>query len=172
MLSWVTPPGGSPYTLTLPAGTKDQFEKAIALVPPAKREWWRAYRLEADDTLPAVAARFHVSLTALRAANQLPTDDPPAPGTHLLVPLGVSSESSLLRVHERSVLRARLYRVKPGDTLELVADRFDVTPYQIRHWNHLQGSTLTAGRNLTVFVPTPVRSSTGSHSRQSKHRKR
>jgi len=173
LLSWVTPPSESSYTLTLPAGTKDQFEKGIAAVPPSKREWWRAYRLEASDTLPQVASRFHVPVASLRAANRLPTDDPPAAGTHLLVPLGPTSENSLLRVHERSVLRAHLYRVRPGDTLELVADRFDVTPYQIRHWNHMQGSALTAGRNLTVFVATPLRSSVRSHAKRSglKHRK-
>jgi membrane-bound lytic murein transglycosylase D len=172
MLGWVTPPGESSFTLTLPAGTKDQFEEAITAVPASKREWWRAYRLEASDSLAGVASRFHTSLAALRAANQLLNDDPPQPGTHLLVPLGPTSESSLLRVHERSVLKARLYRVKPGDTLELVADRFDVTPYQIRHWNHMSGSALTAGRSLTVFVPTPVRSSPGSHTRHSKSKRK
>ena len=172
MLGWVTPPGDSSYTLTLPAGTKDQFEKSVALIPAAKREWWRAYRLEATDTLPEVAARFHVSPAALRAANQLSDNDPPAPGTHLLVPLGPTSENSLLRVHEKSVLRAHLYKVRPGDTLELVADRFDVTPYQIRHWNHLQGSALTAGRSLTVFVSTPVRSSGRAHGKRPVARRR
>lgn len=172
MLGWVTPPEESTYILTLPAGTKDQFEKGIAAVPPAKREWWRAYRLETADTLPEVAGKFHVSVATLRAANRLSNDDPPDPGTHLIVPLGPTSQGSLLRIHERSVLRARLYRVRPGDTLELVADRFDVTPYQIRHWNHLQGSKLTAGRSLTVFVPTPVRSSGRAPSRRSSSKRR
>jgi LysM repeat protein len=56
--------------------------------------------------------------------------------------------------------------VKPGDTLELVADHFDVTPYQIRHWNHLRGPKLTAGRLLVVYVSAPAR----SYSRTTKRR--
>jgi len=166
LLSWSTPPHEPRFTLNLPAGTKEQFEKAIAAVPPDRREWWRAYRLEPGETLSNVASRFHVTLASLQAANRLSSDDPPEPGTHLLVPLGPTSEASLMRVHERQVFRARVYRVKPGDTLEMVADRFDVTPYQIRHWNHLTGSKLAAGRNLTVYVPSPARSSHGASSRR------
>ena len=44
------------------------------------------------------------------------------------------------------------YRVRAGDTLELVADRFDVTPYQIRQWNHLGTSSFLPGRTLKVYV--------------------
>lgn len=166
LLTWVTPPDASGFTLNLPAGTKAQFEQAITAVPPDRREWWRAYRMEPGDTLASVARKFRVSTATLAEANHLSSGDAPDAGAHLLVPLGRASEASLVRVHERQVLRARRYRVRPGDTLELVADHFDVTPYQIRHWNHLRGSTLTAGRSLTVFVPVPVRSSAGPHSRR------
>ncbi|HEY6291155.1 MAG TPA: transglycosylase SLT domain-containing protein [Terriglobia bacterium] len=166
MLSWATPPNEPGFALNLPSGTKDQFEKAIAAVPANRREWWRAYRLEPGETLSGLASRFHVTLASLREANQLSSDDPPEAGTHLLVPLGPTNEASLLRVHEKQVFRARQYRVKAGDTLEMVADRFDVTPYQIRHWNHMRGSTLAAGRSLTVYVPTPVRSSHSPHARR------
>jgi len=164
LLSWATPPHESSFTLNLPAGTKDQFEKAIAAVPPDRREWWRAYRLEPGETLSSVASRFHVTLASLREANRLSSEDPPEPGAHLLVPLGPTSEASLMRVHERQIFRARVYRVKPGDTLEMVADRFDVTPYQIRHWNHLTTSKLAAGRSLTVYVSAPARSSQSTRS--------
>jgi membrane-bound lytic murein transglycosylase D len=50
--------------------------------------------------------------------------------------------------------------VKAGDTLERIADRFDVTPYQLRRWNKLQTSRLVAGKRLRIYVATgAVRSS-------------
>ncbi|HXJ94490.1 MAG TPA: transglycosylase SLT domain-containing protein [Terriglobia bacterium] len=156
MLTWITPPNDSNFTLNLPAGTKDQFEKTIAAIPPDRREWWRAYRVEPGETLASVAHKFHVSTVSLRDVNRVTDNSELDAGSHVLVPLSPVSEASLVRVHERQVLRARQYRVKPGDTIELVADRFDVTPYQIRHWNHLKGSKLTAGRSLVVFVPAPA----------------
>jgi len=156
MLTWITPPNDPNFTLNLPAGTKDQFEKAIAAIPPDRREWWRAYRVEPGETLATVAHKFHVSTVSLTEVNRVSDGSELDAGSHVLVPLGPVSEASLVRVHERQVLRARQYKVKPGDTIELVADRFDVTPYQIRHWNHLKGSKLTAGRSLVVFVPAPA----------------
>jgi membrane-bound lytic murein transglycosylase D len=157
MLTWITPPNDPNFTLNLPAGTKGEFEKAIAAVPPGRREWWRAYRVEPGETLASVARKFHVSTVSLTEANRATDGSEPDAGSRLLVPLGPASEASLVRVHERQVLRARQYKVKPGDTLELVADRFDVTPYQLRHWNHLiSGTKLTAGRSLVVYVPVPA----------------
>ena len=153
MLTWVTPPNDPDFRLNLPAGTRETFEKALVAIPADRREWWRAYKVESGETLAAVARKFHVSEASLSGANQLSTVDEVAPGTHLVIPLSPSSQASLVRVHEHYVLRAKRYRVKPGDTLELVADRFDVTPYQIRHWNHLHGNRLIAGAGITVFVP-------------------
>ena len=48
-------------------------------------------------------------------------------------------------------LRRINYRVRSGDTLELLADRFDVTTYQIRKWNHLKSQGLVAGKTLVVY---------------------
>jgi membrane-bound lytic murein transglycosylase D len=175
MLTWVTPPNDPAFTLNLPAGTKDVYEKAIAAIPQGQREWWRAYRVESGETVAAVARKFHVSESTLSETNHLSAGSEVEPGVHLVIPVSPSSQASLVRVHEHYVLRAKQYRVKPGDTLELVADRFDVTPYQIRHWNHLPGGRLTAGSSLTVFVPTAAPAGRSGRSRSghtgSKHKK-
>lgn len=170
MLTWVTPPDDPSFTLNLPGGTKDLYEKAIAAIPADRREWWRAYRVESGETVATVARKFHVTEGKLKEVNQLSNGTLDA-GSHLLVPLAPSSQASLVRVHEHYVLRAKQYRVRPGDTLELVADRFDVTPYQIRHWNRMRGSRLTAGSSLIVFVPTAATSVRRSSRSSAKHRK-
>jgi peptidoglycan lytic transglycosylase D len=173
MLTWVTPPNESSFVLDLPAGTKEQYEKSVAMIPPARREWWRAYRPGSDDTLATVARKFHLTVASLAEANHLTSGAPLEAGSHLVVPLGPASEASLVRVHERGLRRAEQYRVRRGDTLELVADRFDVTPYDLRRWNHLSSSALSAGRSLVVYVPKAGRSSGERHpSGSTEHRDR
>jgi membrane-bound lytic murein transglycosylase D len=163
MLTWVTPPNDPDFRLHLPAGTRDLYEREIALIPPDRREWWRAYKVESGETLASVARKFHISEASLSSVNGLSVDRLDA-GARVVIPLSPSTQASLVRVHEHYVLRAKQYRVKPGDTLELVADRFDVTPYQIRHWNRLHGSGLVAGSSLTVFVPEAAPARRSSHS--------
>jgi len=155
---WTTPPNDPQFVLRLPAGTKDLYEQAIASVPPDLRLWWRAHKVEAGETVESVAKKFHVSPAALAQVNQIQKDIPPELGARLLVPLPPGDGSSLTRVRSRAPLRRYSYRVRAGDTMELIADRFDVTPYQIRRWNHLTNQRLISGKILTVYAPAPTSS--------------
>ncbi len=152
LLRWTTPANDPQFVLSLPPDTKELYEQRIASIPAAKRVWWRAHKVEEGETLSSLARKYHVSRVALAEANQLSGDGPLAPGAHLVLPMLPGKESSLARGRERGPLRLVHYRVKPGDTLELVADRFDVTPYQIRRWNGLKSSGLSAGKPLRLYV--------------------
>ena len=170
LLRWTTPPSGSPFTLMLPQGTKDLFEQRIAAIPEDKRIWWRAYKVEEGETVSSIAKKLRVSPVALRQANRLNDDSTLEQGARLVVPLAPGSESSLARVHEKTGPRHVVqYRVRAGDTLDLIADRFDVTPYEIRHWNGLRTSRLTAGKPLRIFAAGGNRSVSGkSHGKRRK----
>ena len=152
LLRWTTPPNNPQFVLNLPKGTKDQFEQRVAAIPEDKRIWWRAYKVEEGETLSSIAKKLHVSPVALRQANRLDNESALEQGSHLLVPLAPGKESSLARVHEAGPRYAVKYRVRPGDTLEFIADRYDVTPYQIRRWNNLKSSKLTPGAPLRIYV--------------------
>ncbi|MGI4761430.1 MAG: LysM peptidoglycan-binding domain-containing protein [Janthinobacterium lividum] len=48
------------------------------------------------------------------------------------------------------------YTVRRGQTLATVAEKFEVSPAQLRRWNELpKHATLRPGRDLVVFVPLP-----------------
>lgn len=144
-----TPEDDPNYMLNLPKGTKDIFEKEIALVPAASRLWWRAARLTGGETITEVASQYHVTTTAIVQANQLAPGDPLAPDAPVLIPLArprIVEEAGV-----RWVRRPYYYRVRPGDNIDLIADHFDVSPYQIRRWNHLRSSRLARGRRLLVY---------------------
>ena len=152
LLRWTTPANDPDFVLNLPPVTKETYERSIASILPRDRIWWRAHKVEEGEMLSAIARKFHISTVALAQANQVSRDTPLEAGTRLYLPFSPGTESSLARVHERAFRRAVRYRVRPGDTLELIADRFDVTPYQIRRWNHLTSSKLVAGKSLRVYM--------------------
>jgi membrane-bound lytic murein transglycosylase D len=108
--------------------------------------------VEEGETLSTIARKFRISPVALAEANQLSQDAPLEQGSRLVLPLSPGKESSLARVRERMPRRAIRYRIRSGDTVELIADRFDVTPYQVRRWNNLKSSNLVAGKSLRLFV--------------------
>jgi len=162
LLRWTTPANDPEFALRLPAGTKETYEQAIALIPPDKRIWWRAHKVAEGETLASVARQFRVSTVALAGANNLLPGAALEGGSRLLLPLAPGSEASLARVRERGPRRPIRYRVKAGDTLDRIADRFDVTPYQIRRWNKLQSSKLVAGRSLRIYVAARAHSTSRS----------
>ncbi len=152
LLRWTTPANNPEFVLNLPSGTKDTFEKAIASVPSEKRIWWRTHKVEGGETLASVASKYRLSASTLAKANEMDRGTELEEGTRLLLPMPPGSEASLVRVHERGVRRLRYYKVRPGDTLDLIADKFDVSAYQIRQWNHLKSSKLAAGNTLRVYA--------------------
>lgn len=152
LLRWTTPANDPQFVLNLPPGTKEQYERAIASIPADKRIWWRAHKVEEGETLAGLAKKYRISRVALAHVNQIKGDTPLEEGAHVVLPMAPGRESSLVRVRQRGPLHAVGYRVRPGDTLELIADRFDVTPYQIRHWNWMKTSTLVPGKTLRLYV--------------------
>jgi membrane-bound lytic murein transglycosylase D len=166
---WTTPANQPEFTLNLPSGTKGDYEKAIAAIPPERRMWWRAHRVEEGETLAAIARKYRISIAALAQANQIQPITPLIQGVKLVVPLAPGGEWSLARVRESGARRALRYPVQGGDTLELIADRFEVTPYQIRRWNSLRSSQLVPGKTLLVYAPASSRAN--SSPRRIKSRK-
>ena len=144
LLRGATPPDQT-FNLHLPAGTKDLFEKRIAGIPVDKRRYWRYHVLTPGETLAQVARSYHVSLSAIRDVNELTSAD-------------VNDvDAVVLPLSPRSASRTTtLYRVRRGDTLITIADRFGVTVEQLRRWNHLRGSEVRAGSRLHVAEPAHV----------------
>ncbi|MBZ5565589.1 MAG: transglycosylase SLT domain-containing protein [Acidobacteriia bacterium] len=167
LLRWTTPANDPNFVLNLPTGTKDLYDQKIASIPPDRRIWWQAHKVEEGETLASIARKFRISPVALAEVNQISRDTMLEAGDNLVLPLTPGRESSLVRVRERGPRRLIYYRVRAGDTLDLIADRYDTTPYQIRRWNKMRGSRLTAGKSLRLYV-----AGRGSSSRSARSRRR
>lgn len=162
LLRWSTPPNVPEFVLNLPAGTKELFEEAIAAVPPEQRLWWRAHHLAEGETLAEIARKFRVSEAALLKANGLGGEAALEAGTRLLIPLGPGRSGALIRTGGGGPRVAYRYRIRSGDTLSTIAERFGVTAQEIRRWNGLSGSRIFAGDTLELYVAPDVARGGGS----------
>ena len=158
LLRQTTPREGK-FELHLPAGTKDQYETAIASVPVDMRLWWRYRTVHSGDTLASLSREYRVPAKSIAAANHLEGTElevdsqvviPIAPGKH---PAGE------VATYARRITR---YKVHKGDTVESVAENFGVSPKMLRQWNGIRGSSLAGRRILALHLPVTPSSEVAS----------
>ena len=146
----LTTPRAGRFELRLPAGTEDEYQTAIASIPPDMRLWWRYATVHPGDTLASLARNYHTTAKSIATANHLEDTEletnaklviPVAPGKHPL-----SDNATYAR-------RITRYKVHAGDTVESVADNFGVSPQMLRRWNGLHGDSLRGRRVLALHLP-------------------
>jgi len=121
---------------------------------------WQTYTLKKNESPDAVAAKFGITLAHLREINGINRHNALRPGRSLLVPMNEeASASNLMETWNNAEFQAPddlyssriVYRVKDGDTLNLIARRHRVTVAALREWNHLSGNVVRAGQRLTIY---------------------
>jgi membrane-bound lytic murein transglycosylase D len=144
LLRTVTP-NESSFELKLPAGLGNKFEENIQQIPEDKWTSWRLHMTEDGETLSDIAHHYRVTLSELETANHLEPRAIVPDGFLLTIP--TPPPPAHLLVH---------YRVQRGDTLAGIADRFDVTVEQLKHWNHIYGSHVPRGTRLRIHAGAPA----------------
>jgi membrane-bound lytic murein transglycosylase D len=136
------------------------------------------YTVEKGDTLYSVARRFGVSVKALCGQNDLAEDTKLRAGRTLLVHVSEHEQDQVVDTPGRDIIkpksskkimaarsgkskktyagkpRARYHRVRRGDTLWNIAQKYNITPADIRVWNNMQRDTILPGTRLKVRAST------------------
>jgi peptidoglycan DL-endopeptidase LytE len=123
---------------------------AISLSTAAVSPWAAAaastYTVRSGDTLFAIALRYHSTVAALQAANGL-HGSLIRPGERLVLPGSVPTASS-------RTARPDVYRVRAGDTLSGIAQRFGVSLASLYRLNGLDSqSILHVGQRIRIVAP-------------------
>jgi membrane-bound lytic murein transglycosylase D len=144
-----TTPKDQAFDLHLPEGTRDKYETAIAAVPKDKRVSWRYHKVQAGETLAAIAKKYHTTERAISQVNGL-KDNELIADSRLVIPItGAESDPSKIRYSRY----ASHYKTHTGDTVLTVAEDFGVAPERLRRWNRLKGNELRRGRLLVIYKP-------------------
>jgi membrane-bound lytic murein transglycosylase D len=140
-------PNDPDFELRLPVGATEKFNANIQQVPPDEWTSWRLHEVEKGETMSDIARHYGVSLASLESANHLDSGATVLEGSWLNVP---TAPPPARLVH---------YRVQRGDTLDAIADRFDVTVSEIKRWNHIHTEHVPRGTRLRIYAGgEPLRS--------------
>ena len=144
-----TTPKDQAYDLRIPAGSREMYETAITSIPEDKRVAWRYHKVQAGDSLTAVAHKYHTTEKAIAQANNLEGTTLTAE-TKLVIPISASAAGSGKIAYSRYPSR---YKAHTGDTVQSVAEDFGVSADRLRRWNRLKGNELHRGRVILVYKP-------------------
>ena len=155
----MTTPRDMPFDLHIPVGMSDVFASRIKQIPEDKRTSWRFHVVRDGETLSGIATEFHTRASEIAETNDLTATDAVNAGDELVVPVATVATSHPQR-----------YKVRRGDTVITVADRFGVSVEQLRRWNHLSSNAVRTGHVLRVSEPVKLAPRTRLRSSSSRRR--
>ena len=121
----------------------------VAVLTEYKTPPTRTYIVSAGDTLSEIAAKHRVSISSLKRANNL-TSNLIKVGQELVIKAPTSGPKT-------TPVRKLNYQVRSGDSLYLIAKRFDLKITDITTWNKLdKNKYLQPGQRLTLYI-NPLR---------------
>jgi membrane-bound lytic murein transglycosylase D len=144
-----------PFRLNLPLETSEMFLANLEQIPKWKPPQ-RAYvihRVRFGETLSGIAMKYRVPVRRIVYANNLRSASRIRAGQRLKIPLRgqiilaskTSSSAPGSTIH---------YRVKKGDSLWLIAQRFNTTVAKIKALNQIRSNLLQAGQIILVQTHT------------------
>ncbi len=100
------------------------------------------------DSFWALAKQYKVSIGSIARWNGMSPKDPIKPGQKLVI-----WSKSVLAANNREVIRKIRYRVRNGDSLHRIADKFRVKVKDIKRWNRIKKKKyLQPGDQLVLYV--------------------
>src|SRR5579872_4904807 len=149
-------PDDSSFELHLPAGSAEKFSAEIADIPADKWVSWRRHRVESGETLGSIAKKYKVTPAAIAEANSLERGAGLDPGEKLIIPATQAQADA-----KRHLVS---YRVRKGDTLLGIADRFSVDSDDVKKWNRLKTNHVGRGMVLRIYTQGSLPETASSHS--------
>lgn len=121
----------------------------VAVLTEYKTPATRTYIVSAGDTLSEIAAKHKVTISSLKRANNLSSNLIKV-GQELVIKAPASGPKT-------TPVRKLNYQVRSGDSLYLIAKRFDLKITDITSWNKLdKNKYLQPGQRLTLYI-NPLR---------------
>jgi membrane-bound lytic murein transglycosylase D len=170
---WATPPDAE-IDIKVPEGKGDAVLAELSGIPPEERVSWHRHQVRRGETLSRIASKYEISQSELKKINNIKDAHKIREGTILLIPVKdsgqVASVTSKPKYKESPSLPSKITikkytppkdqtkvvcRVKDGDTLSEIAERYHVGLSKVRQWNNLRNSsTIHPGQSLVIYLPS------------------
>lgn len=125
-------------------------EEADARLRLSPQTTWRrvVYRVRSGDTLSAIARRWHITTKSIASANRL-RNDRLSVGQRLILTVPNVGRAPIIRVAS-SANPHIIYTVRPGDSIQKIANRYGVTVASLKSTNRLKSNVIRAGQRLRI----------------------
>lgn len=153
---WCTPPGTSDYELRVPVGSAEQVTALYAQLPRDQRARYHRHQIKRGDTLQVLAKKYHIRVDDIITLNNIKNPRVIQIGTNLILPLKEGYTELPVNELADAYVRShrKTYKVRSGDSLWSISNRFDVSEKELRVWNKLGWSNLLRpGQVLAVSKP-------------------
>ena len=110
------------------------------------------HKIRRGENLGLIAAKYGVSVSQLRDWNNISGNKIMSGRNLRIYPDGTSTNFAVNET-KNTVSKNNIYRykVKRGDNLSEIAEKFGVTTQQVRKWNNISGNKILAGKTLKIY---------------------
>ena len=149
----ITPDTG--YGLKIPMGMGEKFALIVDKIPKAKKPGpaYVRHKVRRGESLSVIADRYKTSVRAIVAANHLRSRHTIRAGRWLKIPARgykVYKTKTSKPTVQRASGKIIKYRVKKGDSLWLLARRFNTTISEIKKLSSLKRNSLYVGQVIKI----------------------
>ncbi len=117
------------------------------------------HKIRRGETLGLIAAKYGVSVNQLRDWNNI-SGNKIMSGRNLRIYPDGTSNNFIVNETKNTVTKNNVYKykVKRGDNLSEIAEKFGVTTQQVKKWNNISGNKIVAGKTLKIYNSTTTSS--------------
>ena len=165
-----------PYTTTIHVGQKlnfyvpkdkvEEFSRIDSYSRSAKLrriysnsgEEWFEHRIRSGETLGSIAIKYGTSVSKLKKWNGLRSSRI-YKGKKLMIYTGSNSNAvaanANTNTNRESKSKLTKYKIKKGDTLSEIAEKYRVSRASIKRWNKLKSDRIIVGSTLKIYSNIP-----------------
>ncbi len=113
------------------------------------------HKIRRGETLGLIAAKYGVSVNQLRDWNNI-SGNKILSGTNLRIYPDGTSNTVAVNETKNTVSKNNIYKykVKKGDNLSEISEKFGVSVNQIKKWNNISSNNIAAGKTLKIYNST------------------
>ncbi|MBX8484914.1 LysM peptidoglycan-binding domain-containing protein [Pseudomonas cichorii] len=142
---------GQSLNIPVQPGTKSSQPVFEELASNDKPATGRSYKVRSGDNLSSIAQAHKVDVVELQRWNKLSGNKLQIGQT--LVVQGGKANNTATASAEPGDKKSMQYKIQKGDSMYLVAKRFNVDMKHLKRWNPRTGQALKPGQTLTVYLP-------------------
>ena len=141
-------PANRTFKVKVPPGRGEELASCLETLPAEKRVAFRTHVVGRGQNLTSIAKRYGAKPAEIASANGLGSGKHLAKGTELIIPVKAGAARDLAAGTRTAVQ----HRIRSGDTLHAIAQRYNTTVADLMSWNNLTGTLLAAGNTLTIYT--------------------